>query len=128
MAEKKRFHLRPDGEKAFGYAQAVQVGGHVHVAGSLSVDDSFAPLHPGDMKAQIGEAYAGIERTLAHFGLRLADVVKETVFVTDMAAFLDANGRRMQAYGGALPAATVVEVRRLAFAECLIEVEVVAAA
>ena len=127
MPEKQRFHLRTDGEKAFGYAQAVRAGGLVHVAGTLSVDDAFRPLHDGDMGAQIAEVYAAIGRTLAHFGLGMADVVKETLFVTDMDAFLAANGQRIAAYDGALPAATAVEVKRLAFAECLVEIEVVAA-
>lgn len=127
MTEKQRFHLRPDGEKAFGYAQAVRAGNLVHVAGSLSVDDAFQPLHPGDMPAQIGVVYDAIGQTLAHFGAGLADVVKETIFVTDMGAFLAANARRLEAYRGALPAATAVEVKQLAFPECLIEIEVVAA-
>jgi len=127
MTEKLRFHLRPEGEKAFGYAQAVKAANFVHISGTLSVDDAFQPLHTSDMAGQIGAVYDSIGRTLEHFGLGMADVVKETIFVTDMAAFLEANGRRIEAYGGALPAATAVEVKRLAFPECLIEVEVVAA-
>lgn len=128
MTDRQTFHLRPDGEKAFGYAQAVRVGNVVHVAGTLSVDDGFQPLHPGDMAAQVDEVYAALGRTLGHFGLGLAGVVKETIFVTDMAAFLAANARRILAYDGALPAATAVEVRQLAFADCMIEVEAIAAA
>ena len=127
MSGIQRYHLRSDGEKAFGYAQAVKAGGLVCVAGSLSVDDAFEPLHPGDMAAQIDAVYATIARSLAAFGAGMADVVKETIFVTDMDAFLAANGRRIAAYRGALPAATAVEVRRLAIADCLVEVEVVAA-
>lgn len=127
MADVQRIHLRPDGEKAFGYAQAVKAGGFIHLAGSLSVDDAFAPLHAGDMGAQIDAVYATIRRSLAGFGATLADIVKETIFVTDMDSFLAANARRIEAYAGTLPAATAVEVKRLAFPECLIEIEVVAA-
>jgi enamine deaminase RidA (YjgF/YER057c/UK114 family) len=127
MTTKQRFHLRPAGEQAFGYAQAVKAGRWLHVAGSLSVDDDFAPLAPGDMAAQIDHIYDGIARTLAAHGLGLGDVVKETIFVTDMQAFLGANGRRIAAYAGALPAATAVEVTRLAFPECLVEIEALAA-
>lgn len=120
------FHLRPDGEKAFGYAQAVRRGDALYIAGTLSVDDGFAPLHPGDMAAQIGAAYAAIAETLAAYSGTLADVVRETVYVTDMDAFLAANGARLAAYAGWLPAATAVEVKRLAFPECLVEIEVTA--
>ena len=127
MTSKERFHLRPDGEKAFGYAQAVKVSDWLHLAGLLSVDDAFTPIDVGDMEAQIGNVYDAIARTLAAHGLAMSDIVKETVFVTDMDAFLAANARRIAAYGGALPAATAVEVKRLAFAECMIEIEVIAA-
>ena len=127
MADRQIFHLRPDGEKAFGYAQAVKLGNVVHVAGTLSVDDSFAPLHPGDMGAQIAAIYRSVERTLAEFGASLSNIAKETIFVTDMDAFLAANAVRLQALGGNYPATTAVEVKRLAFPECMIEIEIVAA-
>ena len=126
MTKSEPFHLRPDGEKAFGYAQAVRHGDTVHVAGTLSVDDGFAPLHAGDMAAQIGAAYAAIRETLAAHGGTLANVVRETVYVTDMDAFIAANGTRTAAYAGWLPAATAVEVKRLAFAESMVEIEVTA--
>jgi 2-iminobutanoate/2-iminopropanoate deaminase len=126
MAKSEPFHLRPDGEKAFGYAQAVRRGDTLYVAGTLSVDDGFAPLHEGDMAAQIGAAYAAIRQTLTAHGGTLADVVRETVYVTDMEAFIAANGARLAAYDGWLPAATAVEVKRLAFPECMVEIEVTA--
>lgn len=126
MAKSEAFHLRPEGEKAFGYAQAVRRGDTLYVAGTLSVDDGFAPLHAGDMAAQIETAYAAIDDTLAAHGGTLADVVRETVYVTDMDAFIAANGARLAAYDGWLPAATAVEVRRLAFSECMVEIEVTA--
>lgn len=56
-----------------------------------------------------------------------AQVLKKTVFVTDMDAMLGANGVRLKTYGAHTPACTVVEVRRLAFPACLAEIEVVAA-
>ena len=120
------FHLRPEGEKAFGYAQAVRRGDTLYVAGTLSVDDGFAPLHAGDMAAQIGAVYAAIGQTLAAHGGTFADVVRESVYVTDMDAFIAANGARLAAYGGWFPAATAVEVKRLAFPECMVEIEVTA--
>ena len=120
------FHLRPEGEKAFGYAQAVRRGDTLYVAGTLSVDDGFAPLHAGDMAAQIEAVYAAIGRTLAAHGATLADVVRESVYVNDMDAFIAANGARLAAYGGWFPAATAVEVKRLAFPECMVEIEVTA--
>jgi enamine deaminase RidA (YjgF/YER057c/UK114 family) len=56
----------------------------------------------------------------------MADVLKETVYVTDMDAMLAANGERAAAYGAHTPACTVVEIRRLAFPACMAEIELVA--
>jgi 2-iminobutanoate/2-iminopropanoate deaminase len=124
---RETFHLRPDGEKAFGYAQAVRSGNTVRISGSLSVDEEFQPLHPGDMGAQIDTIYAGVRRTLENFGATLVQVVQERIYVTDMDSFLTANSRRVAAYEGAeFPAATVVQISRLAFPECMVEIEVTA--
>ena len=120
------FHLAPDAERSFAYAQAVSDGQLLHVAGTLSLDDSFAPTGVGDMGKQLETIYARIGRTLAAHGVGFEDVLKENVFVTDMDAMLAANGVRARAYGAHTPACTVVEVRRLAFVECLAEIEVVA--
>jgi enamine deaminase RidA (YjgF/YER057c/UK114 family) len=126
--DRESFHLVPDAEKAFGYAQAVRIGDRLHISGSLSLDEHFAPIHAGDMAAQIGQAYDIIRRTLAAFDAGFANIVSERIFVTDMDAFLAANHARIAVYAGCdLPATTAVEVRRLAFPECLIEVEIMAA-
>lgn len=127
MAGRESFHLRPEGEKAFGYAQAVRAGGFVHVSGVLAVDDAFATVAPGDMAGQVRAVYDTLGQVLARFGVGFGDVVKETIFVTDMDAFLAANGERLSRYqGDELPAATAVQVSRLAFTDNMIEVEAVA--
>jgi len=127
MIDRQTFHLRPEGEKAFGYAQAVRSGNTLHISGSLSVDDAFRPEFPDDMTAQIGSAYAAIRQTLDAFGATMANVVKENIYVTDMDAFIASNAARIAHYAGLdLPATTAVEVRRLAFPECMIEIEITA--
>lgn len=126
MANLEIFHLSAAGEQAFGYAQAVRSGPLLHVSGTLSVGDDFAPLHAGDMDGQVRHIYDSIRRTLDHFGLDLGSVVRETIYVTDMDAFLGANAIRIEAYDGHFPATTAIQVQRLAFVECMIEIEVTA--
>jgi 2-iminobutanoate/2-iminopropanoate deaminase len=122
----ERFHLTAEVERSFGYAQAVSDSERLYVAGTLSLDDAFAPVGAGDMARQLETIYERIGRTLAAHGIGFDAVLKETVYVTDMPALLAANTVRLRAYGSGLPACTVVEVRRLAFDECLAEIEVVA--
>jgi enamine deaminase RidA (YjgF/YER057c/UK114 family) len=126
-ARRESFHLRPEGERAFGYAQAVRAGDLLHVSGVLAVDDGFTTLAPGDMAGQVAAVYDTLAQVLQYFDLGFADVVKETIFVTDMNAFLAANALRVERYRGcALPAVTAVQVQRLAFPDNLIEIEAVA--
>lgn len=126
MKALQTFHLSRDGERAFAYAQAVSDGDKLYVAGTLSIDDSFAPVAPNDMRAQLETVYARIRRTLESHGVGFASVLKETVFVTDMDAFIAANDVRVRTYGSHVPACTAVRVSGLAFAPCMVEIELVA--
>ncbi|HUE88794.1 MAG TPA: RidA family protein [Vicinamibacterales bacterium] len=120
------FHLSEPAERSFAYAQATSDGNCLYVSGTLSVDEAFVPVGEGDMAAQLRQIYGRIGDTLAANGIGFAQVLKETVFVTDIDAMLGANEVRTLAYGAHTPACTVVEVRRLAFPACLAEIEVVA--
>ena len=127
-------------EEQYGYAQAVKVGDTIYVSGQLSHDDEGnmvapAPLDQagrisdhGNMGAQMAQSYANIEKVLANYGAAMDDVVEEVVYVTDMdAAFAVAGEVRKEAYGG-LPvvASTILVTPRLAFADQLIEIKVIA--
>lgn len=120
------FHLSEAAEKGFAYAQATAWKGQLHIAGTLSLDDSFAVVGAGDMAAQLAQVYRRIHTTLEAHGATFSDVLKETVYVTDMDAMLAANGERARAYGAHTPACTVVEISRLAFPGCMVEIEVTA--
>jgi 2-iminobutanoate/2-iminopropanoate deaminase len=124
----RTFHLSEHAERGFAYAQATSADGLIHVAGTLALNEAFAPVGEGDMAAQLTCAYERIARTLAAHGVGFADVLKETLFVTSMDDMLAANGIRARVYGEHTPACTVVEVRRLAFPQCMVEIELVARA
>src|SRR5687767_6090020 len=104
----RTFHLAEQAERGFAYAQATSADGLLHISGTLSLDDAFAPVAEGDMAAQLNCAYERISRTLAAHGASFVDVLKETLFVTDMDAMLAANGVRADVYGKHTPACTVV--------------------
>ncbi|WP_135210683.1 RidA family protein [Vitreimonas flagellata] len=125
---RRTFHFRREGEQAFGYAQAVQSGQTLHVSGTLAVTDAFQTIGAGNMRAQLIAVYDALRQTLEAFDATFAHVVKETIFVTDMDAFIEANDIRLAIYAGLdLPAVTAVEVRRLAFPGNMIEIELIAA-
>lgn len=79
------------------------------------------------MAGQIRAVYATLRETLNRFGASFADVVREAIYVTDMDSFIAANEARKETYANLdLPAATAVEVKRLAFPQNLIEIEITA--
>ncbi len=124
---RRTFHFRREGEQAFGYAQAVRSGQTLYVSGTLAVTEVFQTIGAGDMRAQLIAVYDALRQTLEAFDANFTNVVKETIFATDMDAFIEANDIRLAIYAGLdLPAVTAVEVRRLAFPGNLVEIEVVA--
>jgi enamine deaminase RidA (YjgF/YER057c/UK114 family) len=122
----RTFHLAEQAERSFAYAQATCDGQYIWVAGTTSMDERFVPTAPNDMHRQMEIVYERIGRTLEAHGSTFGDVLQERIYVTDMDAMLAANDVRLAVYGTHTPAATAVEVRRLAFVECLVEIELVA--
>jgi enamine deaminase RidA (YjgF/YER057c/UK114 family) len=122
----RTFHLAEQAERSFAYAQATCDGQYVWVAGTTSMDERFVPIALNDMRRQMQIVYERIGRTLAAHGSTFGDVLQERIYVTDMDAMLAANDVRVAVYGTHTPAATAVQVSRLAFVECLVEIELVA--
>jgi 2-iminobutanoate/2-iminopropanoate deaminase len=115
-------------EQDYGYAQGVKVGDTIFLAGQVSHDDAGRIVAPGDMQAQMRQAYENVRKLLAQYGATMADVVDEVLFVTDMdAAFAAGSTLRRAIYGGVpVTASTMVQVERLAFPEFMIEIKCVA--
>ena len=115
----------------FGFNQAESVEGHQRVlvcSGQTSVDAQGAVQHADDIAAQIGLALDNLESVLSAAGMGLPDVVKLTMYTTDVDAFI-ANfeplaGRFGEA--GATYASTLIGVTRLAFPGLMVELEAIA--
>ncbi len=100
----------------------------IFIAGQLARDRRGNVVGKGDMRAQIRQVGENIKAALEAAGATLTDVVKTTTYVTDIEEFFKHVDVRMEYFGVALPTSTTVEVRRLAHADFLVEVEAVAIA
>lgn len=80
------------------------------------------------MDAQMRQAYANVAKVLQQFNLTMNDVLEETLYVTDMPLALTAGPRvRREVYSEhPAVASMLVQVQRLAFADALVEIRVVA--
>jgi enamine deaminase RidA (YjgF/YER057c/UK114 family) len=115
-------------ENEYGYSQAVKVRDTIYLAGQVSHDDKGNIVGPGDMEAQMRQAYANIEKVLAKYGATIHNVVDEVLFVTDMDAAYAARVKCRQEIFSGNPevASTIVQIQRLAFPELMIEIKCVA--
>ena len=116
-ARKSCFHLNAPIENEIGYCQAVRAGRALHVSGSVG---------RGEMSSAMRGAYQELKATLEANGLAFGNVVKETVFTTDLDEFIRNKQIRKDYYGTDFPAATWVQVQRLYRPEFVVEVEITA--
>lgn len=114
---------------AFGFSQAVQVSGGQRVlfcSGQTATGADGSPPSTSDMAEQVTLAFENLNTVLAADGMTIADVVKLTVYTTDVDALLTEYGSAAQALGDNLPAMTLIGVTRLAFPELKVEIEATA--
>ena len=126
MAKKRSVRrFGTEAEVAYGFAQAVRVGKTVYISGQTASPVDGAAGEPGDMASQMRVSYARIGRLLAMYGATMADVVDETLFVTDMDAAIPAAVTiRREVYGGEFDvASTLIGVHRLGGADLLVEIK-----
>ena len=78
------------------YSQAVQAGGTVYVSGQLPIDPATGAFAGADIASQTRQSLTNIQAVLAQAGMTMADVVKTTVLLADIADFGEMN----QVYAG----------------------------
>ena len=117
------FNLRPELEKAYGYTHAVRIGNELKVSGAVSMDDEGNLTAPGDLKQQMINCYADLDKILKHYGYMWDDVVVENVLTTEMPEFEKQVGYRNDLYKKQFPTGSWFEVKELALPGQLIEIE-----
>ena len=118
-------------QDALGFVQANEIHGASRTlvcSGQTSVDAGGAPVHAGNMAAQIGQALDNLETVLKASGYTLKDVVRLSYFTTDVDAFIAAGQAFVPrlAAAGCRPASTLLGVQRLFHPDILVELEAVA--
>jgi 2-iminobutanoate/2-iminopropanoate deaminase len=107
------------------YSHAVDADGLVFLSGQTPVDPATGKLALGDIGAQTEQALKNLFAVLEAAGLGPDDVVKTTVFLTDMADFAAMNAAYAKSFAAPYPARTTIGVAALPLAAC-IEIEMIA--
>ena len=117
-----------------GYSQVVDVsaGRIIFIAGQTALDRDGNVVGKADFGAQAGQVFQNLAIALQASGCTAANLVKLTVFLTDMDNLARYREARNRFFGSvtppAAPAVTLVEVSKLYGADFLIEIEAIAAA
>ena len=111
------YHSNRSIEQSIGFCSAIKSGNRLYVSGIAA---------SGAMPSAIKSVYDQLAAVLDANGLSLKNVVKETVFTTDIDSFIKHQNQRKIYYGNKFPASSWVQVERLYLADYVLEVELVA--
>ena len=126
MASREEIRVKGQPEPISHYTDAVRVGDLLFVSGCVPVDGEGRLVGGDDVVEQARQVFQNMGEVLAAAGAAFADVVKVTVFLTDVDDRARINPVRQEVFGESRPASTLVEVSRLAIPGAKIEVEAVA--
>ena len=103
----------PNAPAAIGtYSQAVRTGDTLYLSGQIGLDPSSGHLVEG-MESQIERVFANLKAVAEAAGASLGDVVKLTVYLTDLANFARVNEAMSRYFTQPYPARAVVGVASL---------------
>jgi len=114
---KQKYNQNKPLEDQLGYTHAIKTGNTLYISGTTAT---------GNMAEQIQSIMEDIQGTLQRYHASLKNVVKETVYTTNLDSFMAAKSMRRVYYQGDYPASTWVEVKRLYLPQFLVEIEVTA--
>lgn len=106
------------------YSQAIMANGFLFCAGQIGLDPQTGTLQEG-LEAQMKQICSNIDAVLSAAGLTQKNVVKTTIFVTDMNDFARVNELYAEYFGDHKPARSTVGVAALPKG-AIVEIEVVA--
>ena len=107
------------------YSQAVVAGNLMFCSGQIALDPATGSMVGASPAEQTEQVLKNVSALLAAEGLSLTDVVKATVFATDMGAFPAVNEVYARFFTSEPPARSFVEVSALP-KSALVEIEVIA--
>lgn len=124
-----RREIRVDGlsEPLSHYTDAVQFENLLFISGVAPFDEQSRLVAPGDAAAQTRQIFRNMKKILDAAGIGFADVLRVTVYLTDVNDRPLINPIRQEYFGSARPASTLIGVSQLVVPGMKVEIEAIAA-
>jgi reactive intermediate/imine deaminase len=95
------------------YSQAVRAGATIYLSGQIPLDPETMELVGGDMRGQVRRVFDNLEAVATAGGGSLADIVKLTVYLTELSHFPLVNEVMAERFKTPYPARAAVGVAAL---------------
>lgn len=123
----KKIISTPAAPAAIGpYSQAVEANGTLYISGQLPINPATGNIESPNIQGQTEQVFKNIEAILKEAGYGFQDVVKSTVFLSDIANFAAMNDVYKKYYQTECPARSAFAVKDLPTG-ALVEIETIAA-
>lgn len=107
------------------YSQGIVAGGMLFASGQIPIDPATGELVGGGIEEQAKQVFENLGQVLAAAGAGFGDVVKTTVFLTDLANFATVNEIYAGYFVKPYPARSCVQIAALPKGS-LLEIELIA--
>ncbi|MBI3980517.1 RidA family protein [Candidatus Microgenomates bacterium] len=113
---------------AYSHGYKVDLGSAelIFTTGQIALDKNGNVVSPDDVVGQSEYVFQSLEKILKEAGSSLGDVVKATIYVTDIKDFAKISQVRNKYFKDSEPVSTLVEVKNLVKDGCRLEIEVIA--
>ena len=120
--------INPEGLKVRSYYNHIKIrpGTPVFPTGQVAWDQNGHVVGVGDMKKQVEQVYANIDKLLEGLGVDRDTIVRTTTYVTDLSLVPEIHPVRQRFFENLeLPASTLFQVSSLAEPELMLEIDLV---
>lgn len=107
------------------YSQAVEANGTLYISGQLPINPAIGKIDATEITSQTEQVFANINAILTEASYTFADVVKSTVFLSDISNFAGMNEVYKKYYQSECPARSAFAVKDLPLG-ALVEIETIA--
>lgn len=95
------------------YNQAVAAGGFLFISGQICIKPDTGDMNNADIQAETHQVMHNLKAVLQEAGMDFRNVVKTTIFLSDMALFSEVNEIYGKYFDGDFPARETVAVKGL---------------